>query len=413
MGNNNLAALYKTASGILRSVHHAEQSIKGACFSSKYPNKKLLYKVVLETCKEWFILMAAIENSKLTKSGAKFYLLLVLVREFANGEQKATLGLLDEFDANKSRLRSEYVMAKLRIPKLSVPEEAVKHARMNTLKSTIEDMHSELEAAGYTRVQGNPQKEGEYRVDEHMAFLFGFHPSQDLTRLEAYTRGALVIQDKASCIPVHVLDAPAGCFALDACAAPGNKTTQLASSVFSNDNTKKQGGRLIAYEKDPKRFKTLEKMTQLCGANIEICNQDFLSVKPFSGPEYFVVDPSCSGSGMRLSLEKQLQQENSKSEGERLESLSNFQCKILQHAMSFPDAKKVVYSTCSIHEEENECVVAQVLGNNRNWALTPRPFSEWKRRGLAKYKFHQDVIRSDPAEDDSIGFFVACFNKVS
>ena len=45
----------------------------------------------------------------------------------------------------------------------------------------------------------------------------------------------------------------------------------------------------------------------------------------------------------------------------RLENLSAFQLKLLQHAMSFPAAKRITYSTCSVHSEENENVVVRAL----------------------------------------------------
>ena len=48
--------------------------------------------------------------------------------------------------------------------------------------------------------------------------------------------------------------------------------------------------------------------------------------------------------------------DNSYSE-ERLKKLSSFQSVILKKALSFPAVKKVVYSTCSIHSEENEQVL--------------------------------------------------------
>jgi hypothetical protein len=48
----------------------------------------------------------------------------------------------------------------------------------------------------------------------------------------------------------------------------------------------------------------------------------------------------------------------------RLEKLRAFQIAALKKAMSFPAVKHVVYSTCSIHEEENESVVTEVLLNN-------------------------------------------------
>jgi 16S rRNA C967 or C1407 C5-methylase (RsmB/RsmF family) len=48
----------------------------------------------------------------------------------------------------------------------------------------------------------------------------------------------------------------------------------------------------------------------------------------------------------------------------RLEKLRAFQIAALKKAMSFPAVRHVVYSTCSIHEEENESVVTEVLLNN-------------------------------------------------
>lgn len=405
-------ALYKVAAQIIRSVHLGSTTIKNACYSSNFRNKKILYALVLETCKEWFILNTAIEKSQV--KSRELYLLCILIREFANikGQSPEKFkGILLEFDNNKSRLRSEYVQAKLKIPKLQVPLDEVKYVRINTIKISIEKAIEELLLIGFTEklVEGEIRVM-EFKKDPHMPFLLLFNPSQDFSRLELYNNGSLIIQDKASCIPVFVLDPRPGCKSIDACSAPGNKTTQLASALNSHSKSKVL---IEAFEKDPKRFLTLQKMVSISGCEqlIKCTNQDFLTIKPHKGIKYIVVDPSCSGSGMKLSLEKQIQ--GSEFNLERIKTLANFQTMILKHALSFPDVERVVYSTCSIHEEENECVVLEVLKGCHKWKLIDNPFPDWTTRGLEKYPFYKNVIRSDPEKDKCIGFFVACFEKVN
>lgn len=48
----------------------------------------------------------------------------------------------------------------------------------------------------------------------------------------------------------------------------------------------------------------------------------------------------------------------------RLTSLASFQLRCLNHGLRFPHLKRLVYSTCSIHTEENEEVVAACLQQN-------------------------------------------------
>lgn len=51
-----------------------------------------------------------------------------------------------------------------------------------------------------------------------------------------------------------------------------------------------------------------------------------------------------------------------------------------------PKAKRVVYSTCSIHPQENEHVVRAILADNPDFELASRDsvLPTWARRGVPK-----------------------------
>ncbi|KAI5917205.1 S-adenosyl-L-methionine-dependent methyltransferase [Camillea tinctor] len=242
---------------------------------------------------------------------------------------------------------------------------------------------------------------------------------------------------------------------IDSCAAPGNKTTHLAAIVRSRVAETEQCTQTVyAFEKDKHRARTLEKMVKLAGAK-DITKmsfgQDFLKVDPnadmFRNVGCLLLDPSCSGSGIvgrdsmpTIHLPQQEQprgtskkslpdtttnrkrkrepdtsnatptttpqqqqqvlvdddgQETTVSSEEelkaRLEALSYFQQSLLEHAFHFPAARRITYSTCSVHAEENEQVVFRVLksfvARMRGWRLLKREeqvrgLREWPVRGV-------------------------------
>ncbi|KAJ1337440.1 25S rRNA (cytosine2278-C5)-methyltransferase [Microdochium nivale] len=110
----------------------------------------------------------------------------------------------------------------------------------------------------------------------------------------------------------------------------------------------------------------------------------------------------------------------------RLEALAGFQLVLVLHALEFPAARRVTYSTCSVHVEENEGVVRRALASEvarrRGWRVMRRDeqvsgMREWPVRGLENGSDNDDdkvladaCIRS--YKDDGrgvMGFFVAGF----
>ncbi len=65
--------------------------------------------------------------------------------------------------------------------------------------------------------------------------------------------------------------------------------------------------------------------------------------------------------------------------------------------MSFPNVERIVYSTCSIHEEENENVVRYALENcNKNFQLVNILEDKWTNgRGITKTDYDKNVLHLD------------------
>ncbi|KAK6850190.1 rRNA (cytosine-C5-)-methyltransferase RCM1 [Apiospora arundinis] len=356
--------------------------------------------------------------------------------------------------------------------------------RVNTLLTTLEDQFDGT-FKDFTRVHSIKDViSGRGKcllIDEHVPNLLAVSPSFEITKTEAYKSGKLILQDKASCFPAYLLDAmPEDGDAIDTCSAPGNKTTHLTAILRSRTPEGQKQSTVFAFEKNMRRANLLDKMVKLAGGDkmTRIAfGQDFLKVNP-GGSVYkkvgcMLLDPSCSGSGIvgRDSLPalhlpepvganpqstKTGKEQNRKrkrtdeaskdaekpvlvdDDGEetvlssekelsaRLEALSSFQLTLLQHAMEFPAAKKITYSTCSIHAQENEQVVLKALQSDvakrRGWRILKRDqqvrgMREWPVRGtLDGAEGDKDVaegcIRS--YKDDGrgvMGFFVAAFAR--
>jgi putative methyltransferase len=149
-----------------------------------------------------------------------------------------------------------------------------------------------------------------------------------------------------------------------------------------------------------------------------ILNADFTTLDPsddkFANVTHILLDPSCSGSGL-----DRLEYNQSDSDvTPRLRNLATFQTRLLNHALSFPSVKRVVYSTCSHHAEENEQVVTAVLNETSGWCVLPRNqqpkgIKTWSRRGLPDQTSSKDVaeacIRCEKGTDHTIGFFAVGF----
>ncbi|XP_050220378.1 25S rRNA (cytosine-C(5))-methyltransferase NSUN5 [Mercurialis annua] len=408
----------REAATVLKTVLHghnqrrAVASIKSLVYSPSIRNKKATFALVCQTLKYLPIIKDVLEsagvlNSTLKKKEELVYIIaydILFSQEISLAGDVEKLLLRRKNDLQKA-LAKVLVRKKVKnvddLLALYRPTDMPKpcYVRVNTLKSDINTALLEL------------GKKFTVQKDDTVPNLLMLPPNSDLHDHPLVLNGSVFIQGKGSSMVAAALDPKPGWEVMDACSAPGNKTVHLAALMRGK-------GRIIACELNKDRIKRLEYTVKLSGAaNIEVRHCDFLNLNPkdasFSKIRAILLDPSCSGSGIAAQRLDHLlpSHDSDASDTGRLNKLAAFQKKALSHALSFPAVERIVYSTCSINQTENEDVIMSVLplaASHGFQLVTPLP--QWGRRGLSVFEGSEHLLRTDPVEDKE-GFFIALFVK--
>lgn len=393
-------------------------SIKSLVYSPSVKNKKATFALVCQTLKHLPIIKQVLDSASILNSKWKRQeeLVYILTYDILFGQEISLVGDAEKFlmlhkDAMQSALARllvrneaksiEDLMALYQTPDVLKP----RYVRVNTLKMDVDSAVLEL------------RKQFVVQKDDLVPDLLILPPGCDLHDHPLIVNGCVFLQGKASSMVAAALAPKPGWKVLDACSAPGNKTVHLAALM-------KGKGKIVACELNKERVIRLKDTIKLSGAaNIDVLHGDFLNLDPkdpaYSEVRAILLDPSCSGSGTAAERLDHLLPSHASghvadpTETERLNKLSAFQKKALRHALSFPAAERVVYSTCSIHQVENEDVIKSVLPTAMSFGFQlATPFPQWNCRGLPVFEGSEHLLRTDPVEDKE-GFFVALFVKAN
>ncbi|XP_052609937.1 28S rRNA (cytosine-C(5))-methyltransferase isoform X2 [Peromyscus californicus insignis] len=422
--------LYAAAAAVLAGVESRQGSLKGLVYSSSFQNVKQLYALVCETQRYSAVLDAVIASAGLLRAEKKLrpHLAKVLVYELllgkgfrgGGGRWKALLG------RHQARLKAELARLKVHrgvsrnedlLQESSRPGQAYqvpRFVRVNTLKTCPEDAIDYFKRQGFS-YQGRASsledlrtlKGQHFLLDSLLPELLVFPAQTDLHEHPLYRAGHLILQDKASCLPAMLLAPPPGSHVIDACAAPGNKTSYIAALL-------KNQGKIFAFDQDAKRLAAMATLLARAGVSCcELAEKDFLTVSPsdqrYGQVQYILLDPSCSGSGM---LSRRLEEHGGGTPSkERLQALAGFQQRALCHALTFPSLRRLVYSTCSLCQEENEDVVQEALRQNSGVFRLAPVLPTWPHRGLSTFPESEHCLRASPETTLTGGFFIAVFER--
>lgn len=255
--------------------------------------------------------------------------------------------------------------------------------RVNTLKTTVEDLQSCLEKEGIETKAG---------VLTKTALLLGNGAAQ---RVSAYEEGLFTFQDQSAQLAALALSPNAGERVLDACAAPGGKTTHMAELMGNK-------GEIVALDIYEKRLSSVQNTAKRLGLSIIetcVCDASTFRDEPF---DKILVDAPCSGLGVIRRRPDIKYKENITD----FSGLIKIQTAILENCVKLLKAGgTLVYSTCTINPAENEGVIQTFLEKHSDFSLVPAVHDDMTEEAKALLQTGMGTVY--PTEHGGDGFFIA------
>ena len=216
--------------------------------------------------------------------------------------------------------------------------------RVNTIKANINEIQKILDNSNivYTKVPWSDD-----------ALIIENVREPEITKLTIYDEGKIYLQSLSSMLPPIILQPKENDDILDMAAAPGGKTTQIASIV----NNK---ARITACEMNNIRAEKLKYNIEKQGANcVYVMVTDSRKIDDFFSFDSILLDAPCSGSGTLNNNDNKIEKTFTP---ELIQKSSKTQAQLLKKAINIlKQGKEMIYSTCSILQEENEDILASIL----------------------------------------------------
>ncbi len=215
--------------------------------------------------------------------------------------------------------------------------------RINKIKSSIEEIINTLQ-----------ENHIEYETVEWSteASILKDIQEQEIQNLKIYQDGKIYMQSLSSMLPPILLEPKPRMDILDMAAAPGGKTTQIASITKNQAN-------ITACEKNKIRAERLKYNLEKQGAKAYLMTQDARNIDDFFSFDQILLDAPCSGSGTIHIQNPKLEQTFTP---QLIEQSVKTQTALIKKAINLlKTGKEMVYSTCSILKQENEEIIQSIL----------------------------------------------------
>ena len=227
--------------------------------------------------------------------------------------------------------------------------------RVNRLKIAKKELIQKLEQKGIEC------KEPENEEMNTQDFLI-LSKVKNIENLQEFKDGFFTIQDLSAGQAAKILDPRPVEMVLDACSAPGGKTTYLAELMENK-------GKIKAWDIHEHRTKLVEQNANRLGINIiETQVKDATQYDKNLDEKFdkILLDVPCLGIGV-IKRKPDIKWQR---KPEDIEEITLIQRKILENCSKYlKKGGTLVYSTCSILKEENEEIVIKFLSENKQFEI--------------------------------------------
>ena len=270
--------------------------------------------------------------------------------------------------------------------------------RLNTRRRSPANYLSDLAAAG---LSGSVM---DWTASDRCSVAVALERPVSVGALPGFKEGWVSVQDAGAQLAPLLLEAAPGMRVLDACAAPGSKTSHLLETVSGPlDLTAVDidAGRL---DRVAENLRRLDLTARLAAA--DLCDPaSFWDGRPY---DRILVDAPCSGTGViRRHPDIKLLRR-----AEDVPAFAQTQLDILRAAFGMlAPGGRLLYSTCSVLPDENEGVVARLLAEQPEARAAAMPQGEALAPGGIGREVGTQLLCGGAAETD--GFYYACVEKTT
>lgn len=218
-----------------------------------------------------------------------------------------------------------------------------------------------------------------------------------------FTYGLLTVQDESSMLVAPSMQIASDHVVLDACAAPGGKTTHIATYLDAE-----QGGKVLALDIHQHKIKLIKENAERLHVTdvVKTEQMDARLVGTEFPPDTFdriLVDAPCSGLGL-MRRKPDIKYHKRPAD---FTQLPKIQLEILESvSQTIKQWGIITYSTCTIVREENEAVVAAFLAKHPNFERVEVAVDDY-----VKLAIHDEMLTIYPQMFQTDGFFICCLQR--